>query len=254
MTSAPLPSLSSCLPIVLGGAHWHARQSFQDMVVFGDSYSKSNEGKTWVDHLRRRIPGDRPRLYNFAFPGATAEDDLSGQLSRFLDRFSKQEDNDKTPALDPHGTIYFVFLGINDCGTTECDELDSIVENIFDTLHQLYVKAGARNFVLFDIPPIDRSPQAIDSESVQVIEDRVKTWNEVLQAQTTEFGLSSTEATVFLFSTHQVLTDVLEDPLEYDFSEDDPSNEGGCIWMDDLHLTSEVHDILGERLLTAVLG
>ncbi|KZT18339.1 carbohydrate esterase family 16 protein, partial [Neolentinus lepideus HHB14362 ss-1] len=130
-----------------------------------------------------------------------------------------------------------VFLGINDCGTTDSEELDSIVENIFDTLHHLYVRAGARNFVLFDIPPIDRSPQAIDSDSVQVIEDRVKTWNEVLQAQTTEFALSSKEATVMLFSSHQVLLDVLEDPLEYDFSEDDPTNEGGIIWVDDLPLT-----------------
>ncbi|KAF8189347.1 SGNH hydrolase-type esterase domain-containing protein [Pholiota molesta] len=251
---APLPPLSSCLPIAIGGSRWQARRSFQNIVVFGDSYSKSSEGKTWVDHLRRRMRSDQPRVYNFAFSGATAEDDLSDQLSRFFERFSCEEDNNQTPALDPDGTIYFVFLGINDCGTTERDELDSIVDNIFDTLHHLYVKAGARNFVLFDIPPIDRSPQAIESESVQVIEDRVKTWNEVLQAQTTEFGLSSKEATVLLFSPHQVLTDVLEDPLEYDFSEDDPSNEGGCIWMDDLHLTSEVHDILGERLLTAVLG
>jgi len=91
--------------------------------------------------------------------------------------------------LDPDGTIYFVFLGINDCGTTDSDELYSIVENIFDTLHHLYVRAGARNFVLFDIPPIDRSPQAIDSDSVQVIEECVKTWNEVLHAQATEFAL-----------------------------------------------------------------
>jgi len=52
-----------------------------------------------------------------------------------------------------------IFIGINDCGTTEGDELDTIVENIFDALHHLYVKAGARNFILFDIPPIDRSPQ-----------------------------------------------------------------------------------------------
>ena len=55
--------------------------------------------------------------------------------------------------------VLVIFLGINDCGTTEGDELDTIVENIFDALHHLYVKAGARNLILFDIPPIDRSPQ-----------------------------------------------------------------------------------------------
>ena len=49
-------------------------------------------------------------------------------------------------------------LGINDCGRTSSDELEPIVEAIFDTLHDLYVKVGARNFVLIDVPPINRSP------------------------------------------------------------------------------------------------
>jgi hypothetical protein len=92
------------------------------------------------------------------------------------------------------------------------------------------------------------------SDSTEIMEDRVKAWNKLLHAQTAEFGLSSEKATIFLFSFHQVLVDVLDDPLEYDFSEDGPTNESGCIWADDLHLTSEVHDIICERLLTATLG
>ena len=50
-------------------------------------------------------------------------------------------------------------MGINDCGSTDADELEPIVESVFDAVHDLYVKAGARNFVLVDVPPIDRSPQ-----------------------------------------------------------------------------------------------
>ena len=80
----------------------------------------------------------------------------------------------------------------------------------------------------------------------------MKTWNELLQAQITEFGISSKEATTLLFSSHQVLTDVLGDPSEYDLGEDDPETEGGGIWADDLHLTAEVHDILAERLLKSL--
>ena len=45
-------------------------------------------------------------------------------------------------------------LGINDCGRVFSDELEPIVEIILDTLHDLYTKFGARNFVL-----IDRSPE-----------------------------------------------------------------------------------------------
>jgi hypothetical protein len=165
-----------------------------------------------------------------------------------------------------------MFLGINDCGTTECDELDSIVEKIFDTLHHLHVKARARNFVLIDVPPIDRSPQgiishsthmgppsnlmfrfvAIDSEAAEEIEERIKTWNDLLQQHATEFGLTHEDGTVLLFSSHRLLMDVLDDPLEYDFTEGDVTTEGGGIWADDLHLRSEVHEILAEQLLKAL--
>ena len=84
------------------------------------------------------------------------------------------------------------------------------------------------------------------------IEERVKTWNENLQAQMTEFGTSSKEATTLLFSAHQVLSEVLDDPSEFDFGEDDPETEGGGIWEDDLHLTEDVHDVLAERLITVL--
>lgn len=43
----------------------------------------------------------------------------------------------------------------------------------------------------------------------------MKTWNELLQAQTTKSGLSSKEAPLLLFSPHQLLAGVLDDPLEY---------------------------------------
>ena len=54
-----------------------------------------------------------------------------------------------------------MFLGINDCGSNDVDELDSIVETVLDAFHTFYVKAGGRNFVLVDVPPIDRSPQGM---------------------------------------------------------------------------------------------
>ena len=94
---------------------------------------------------------------------------------------------------------------------------------------------------------------AMESGSEDEIRDRVQTWNKLLQEHSTNFGLSSREATILLFSAHRVLTDVLDDPLEYDFHEDDPTDEGGSIWADDLHLTSEVHDIVAKQLLKSLL-
>ena len=67
------------------------------------------------------------------------------------------------------------------------------METIFNTLHDLYVKSGARNFVFVDVPPIDRSPggnedldcpslvesdflhPAVESGSAEDIKERVET-------------------------------------------------------------------------------
>lgn len=207
----------------------------------------------WVDYLsgrlRRRYRASL--VHNFARPRATAENDISNHLAAFFTLFPKKISVDRTPPMDPDRTTYFIFIGIIDCASNDIDELEAIVEQVFDAVHDLYVKAGGRNFVLIDIPPINRSPQvtivrhmsvifivaylpiALASESSDEIEERVKSWNDLLQTQTNEFGTSSKEATFFLFSSHHLLKQVLEDPSELDFSEDDVEAEGADIWEDD---------------------
>ncbi|KAI6123289.1 hypothetical protein EV401DRAFT_2195993 [Pisolithus croceorrhizus] len=260
--SWPLPSTSRYLPVVLGGSHWHAQESMKNIVIFGDSYSKLNCDETWADHLVKRVRNrsNGVEIHNFAFPGATVEDDLSKQLSRFFGLFPKKNSPSELPVLDAGRTTYskchgqVIFMGINDCGQADFYDLESVVECILDEVHELYIRAGARNFVFVNVPPIDRSPRALDAGLSDEMEERVKAWNELFQAQVTEFGTSSKEATVLLFSSHQVLTEVLDDPLEFDFSEDDPTTEGGGIWMDDLHVTTEVHDVFAERLFTSMFS
>ena len=58
------------------------------------------------------------------------------------------------------------YLGINDCGRMPSDDLEPIVEAVFDVLHNLYTKFFARNFVLIDVPPIDRSPGGMINSNV----------------------------------------------------------------------------------------
>jgi hypothetical protein len=94
---------------------------------------------------------------------------------------------------------------------------------------------------------------AVESDSTNDIEERVRTWNELLRSQASDFAEGSNMATVFIFSSHHVLTEVLDDPLDFDFTEGDPETEGAGIWADDLHLTSTVHSIFAERLLDSLI-
>ncbi|KAH0584706.1 hypothetical protein H2248_010233 [Termitomyces sp. 'cryptogamus'] len=139
----------------------------------GDSYSKCDDHDTWIDHLQHHLKNEpslisAPKVLNLASPGASAQDDLQSQLSRFLSTIRK------TQALDPDKTTYFIFLGINDLSLMDEDELDSVAELISDAMHDLYVKARARNFVVLDVPPVDFSPQAECSDAIR---DRIQTFN-----------------------------------------------------------------------------
>lgn len=57
--------------------------------------------------------------------------------------FPKKDPSNPTSVLDP------------------AEDLEPIVEAVLDGVDDLYIKAGARSFVLVDIPPIDHSPQGV---------------------------------------------------------------------------------------------
>ncbi|KAK0190521.1 hypothetical protein F5146DRAFT_929368 [Armillaria mellea] len=172
----------------------------------------------------------------------------SRQLSRFFTCFPKKSpSNSDAPTPDPTKTIYVLYPGINDCGRTSSDEFEAIVEALLGAVGGLYIMAGPRNSVLVDIPPIDRSPGGTEQSS-----SPSQTWSDLLRARPSEFATSTSQATVFVFSSHKLLSDVLGDPLEYDFGENHPDDEGGAIWEDDLHLTPAAHMILADRLLSSL--
>ncbi|KZV64923.1 carbohydrate esterase family 16 protein [Peniophora sp. CONT] len=225
---------------------WAGKNSLERIVVFGDSYS--SDLTTWVGYLTKSgYLVDKPYIQNFAFDGASAEDDLSGQVAAFFaesDAFTSEASQ----------TTYFFFLGINDCGQTDTDDLDSMVEILLDAAHELYVKAKARNFVFLNVPPTDRSPGAIAIESEQTMIDRTTTWNDSLRERVAEFADETPRASVFLFSVHAVLCAVLDKPEVYGFMADDIAREDGAIWEDELHLTTEVHAIIAKGLVGALFS
>ncbi|RPD74508.1 hypothetical protein L226DRAFT_582184 [Lentinus tigrinus ALCF2SS1-7] len=241
---------------------WSGITSLKNVVVFGDSYStpattepEPNDedeedaagNATWVDHLQCRL-GDRiTAFHNFSFPGSTTEDDLETQLTKFFAKFPPKRSPQSDPPLDPSRTSFVLHLGINDCGATDEDDLDEIVEKLLDAAHDLYVKAGARNFIFMDVIPIDRTPGAQATDSEDTMRSRVEVWNESLRTRVAEFAESSSRASVFLYSTHKTLTEVLDDPEEFGYTVEDVTDEGGGIWLDDIHATSSVHKILAER-------
>jgi hypothetical protein len=81
-----------------------------------------------------------------------------------------------------------------------------------------------------------------------------RSWNNLLQEQVAQFASNTWQANFFLFSSHQVLTEALDDVVEFGLSEDGPTTEGSGIWEDFLHLTEMVHDILAHGLYAPIFS
>ncbi|KAL1732640.1 hypothetical protein EV714DRAFT_235341 [Schizophyllum commune] len=226
------------------------------IMIFGDSYSVSAEcdvdederldGKTWVDYVPEYLGRPVQQTRNFSTPGASAEEDLDNQLVRFSDSAQDWDD------LSLSSATYVLYFGINDCGQNTADRLGPIVDKIVGAAQTLFTRFGARIFVFVDTPPTDRAPAAVRMECGDTVQGRVNAWNDYLRAKVAGWAESvtaGTRAKTYLFSSHEVISDILDEPEKYGFSKEDVAKEGGEIWVDDLHLSSAVHRILAERLV-----
>ena len=54
--------------------------------------------------------GKQTTIHNFASPGATAQDDLSIQLSAFFARFPKKGSPNESPRLSSDKTTYCMYM------------------------------------------------------------------------------------------------------------------------------------------------
>lgn len=73
-------------------------------------------------------------------------------------------------------------------------------------------------------------------------------WNELLQSKLQEWTDSTSQASLLNFSIHAFLNDVLDAPEKYGFDADDVRVACGKFWMDGLHLTTAVHQIMAMQV------
>ena len=77
-------------------------------------------------------------------------------------------------------------------------------------------------------------------------------WNELLVEHASDLASTTEQATVLVFSSHRVLTDILDHPTLHGFTEDNVTEQGGAIWIDGLHLTPAVHELIAQRVYRAL--
>ena len=137
---------------------------------------------------------------------------------------------------------------------------------------QLY-SAGARNFLLMNVPPIGRGPTGN-----REIADSIQNWNKRLINVAAEFRYSYPDVTVHEFDTFRFFNRVMDDPTSFpetaiyknltdecsDYTRDDIqfdwfSEECGVrrnqyLWRDALHPTSPVHEAMASQIAELLRG
>lgn len=82
---------------------------------------------------------------------------------------------------------------------------------------------------------------------------RFEDWNSCLKSHVKDLS-QLPGVTVLYYSSFVVFSQILAEPEVYGFSKNDVRKAGGSIWMDILHPTGAVHEILADDMLKFLNG
>ncbi|KIJ59860.1 carbohydrate esterase family 16 protein [Hydnomerulius pinastri MD-312] len=227
----------------------------------GHLITKYSPGANYVQGTKRRgfsalIPGvkasesrgsDSPLIvFDFAKSGARVPDVESQISNQFISQIGSKP---SWAAWTAESSLFVTWVGINDCAfVSEPNGVVDVVRALFVAQEKLY-QAGARNFLFVDVPPIKRSPAGLKSKLLKPTIHPA--WNTALRDAAQKFALAHDGASVMIFSSWDTFTRILDDAASYGF---DANAKFGGIWIDHLHPTTKVHDILAREISTCLNG
>ncbi|RDW81579.1 SGNH/GDSL hydrolase family protein [Aspergillus mulundensis] len=215
-------------------------------------------GLNWVGYLATEYNDTTVLSYNHAVYGATVNntltpnpsvpDDLAHQVSRVFEPhycLPAESGVSWTPAA----ALFTVWMGINDVlflsdRTDPVKDIPEILDSYFNLIDRMH-DCGARDFLLFNIPPCDRTPQILLREPVQILayDALTREFNRQLRDAAEDWGSANRDASISVFDAWAFFTEILDAPQKYGFTDNECMGPG-CFWFDDFHPMSPVHQLL----------
>ncbi|KAL5001723.1 GDSL lipase/esterase [Aspergillus recurvatus] len=227
------------------------------------------DSTNWVGYLATVYNDTTVLSYNHAVYGATVNNtlvpnvphDLVHQVSRVFEPNycpSPEPDTEIEPRekWTPEAALFTVWVGINDIyflsqKTDPLKHIPSVLQSYFNLVDRLH-GCGARDFVIFNVPPCDRSPQILTLEppDIQLYDTVTKEFNRQLLNAAGQWRLANPDSAMSTYDAWSFFTEVLDNPQEYGFVDSTCIGASkGCVWWDDFHPVSALH-----RLLAADVG
>lgn len=205
-------------------------------------------GPTAVEYLATELGLNSAATFqNFAVGGATTADMLTF-LTGYLGSL---------PAVDA-GYLYVLDGGGNGIETLSAQDA---AQNMVDMVALLHSK-GATDFLVLGLPALVDAPRFSTAAPgvVQFLENYTRDYNDYLVAGLDGLGLPTT-ASLTYFDTKTALEEGLAMAVSNGFTNlTDACYDGNTVcanpdnylFWDDLHITTKVHDYLGQRMFAAI--
>ncbi|KAK5626307.1 hypothetical protein RRF57_002022 [Xylaria bambusicola] len=246
----------------------------------------SSNGPNWVGYLTFKYNASSLLTYNLAYGGATVDSNLVAPYDVSVKSLKDQVELEFIPGYTGNSakatwtgdnSIFAVWIGINDIGNSYykgADETKVLNAQIFDAISDLIdqiYEAGGRNYVLINVPPLERTPLIVPQGdwAVSTSQADVASWNQlVLDFADTLEGKGDTN--VWVYDSNKSFGEVIGDPLSHaetsrlknttdycvayqngtpaqdtlDASCGVPVNE--YFWLNNLHPTSAIHEVVAK--------
>ena len=186
-----------------------------------------------------------------------------GQYYTFTDQIQEFRDVKNTASWNADNALFTVWFGINDIalntalglplenGASATNRYDGVTRPYFDQLNILS-QAGARDFLLFTLPPIDRAPIALQAgpQTVANILTNVTAFNQVLRDEAQVFLNEHPSARISIVDTSIPFNQVLNSPTQNGAANAscDDSNGHSCLWSNNAHPATAIHQALSEAV------
>ncbi|KAK0713297.1 hypothetical protein B0T26DRAFT_612124, partial [Lasiosphaeria miniovina] len=231
-------------------------------------------GLNWVGFLasQHNTPSSTILSYNFAYGGATTNATLvtpwKPDVLSLVDQvalFSGSIGAVPRPAYAPWAaadTLVGVWIGVNDVGNSWwLANYTTIVDQIMDTYFgqlQIVYDAGARNFALLSVPPINKTPsvllQTAEAQAAEAV--AIGQYNDAVAARLAAFKSKNSGVRAVVVDTAVPFNTALAAPTAYGAPNATCYNGDGvsCLWFNDYHPGVAINRLVANAVADAWKG
>ncbi len=151
--------------------------------------------------------------------------------------------------VDASKTLVAFWIGINDIGDSSGLHVDfptyynELISTMFDQSVTPIYKAGYKNFLFINLPPLDRAPYNLVKPALNPNTTMINWWDEILEQHREAFHDANKDTNTLLFDANSFLNSILDNAGNYGFknitsfcpayNQPLPVEQYGCLPLDE---------------------